>query len=245
MVYRLCRLDLKVKSKESLLGLFWYTFWPIVQSGGYVLIFNIIKLQGVIGDDVFRQLLVVLIWTQFSIMVVYSFGLISQNIEIIKNLIFPFYNSITSEILNRFLFFLITFVPLIIFYLINQADFSIFFIINLILFLISLVLITVSFSWFGSIIGMVIPDISGIFMIISTFFIAFSNLFLDISNSDNIIYQIIYTFNPVNFIINIFDNIFISYVSEKLLLLFTTSIILYTVSLFSVKALFKEILKLV
>lgn len=245
MIVRLCKLDLKVKSKESMMGLLWYAFWPIFQSGGYVIIFNLVKQQGNLGDDILRQLLIVLIWTQFSLMIIYSFSLITQNIDIIKNLIFPFYNSITSEILNRFIFFLLTFLPFFVLYFFKLENYSNFFFINLALFLISVILITVSLSWFASIIGMIIPDITGIFMIISTFCIAFSSLFMDLNSFDNNFYNLIFHLNPVNIIADSFDKIYLNSLSISHIKLFCISIIIYIFSLLSIKSLFREIMKII
>ena len=113
MILYLCKLDFKVKSKESMLGLFWYMIWPIIQSGGYVIIFNIIKSPDGISAEVFSQFLIVLIWSQIIMTLIYSFNILSTNIDIIKNLIFPYYNYINNEIFNKFLFFIITFLPLV------------------------------------------------------------------------------------------------------------------------------------
>ena len=177
MIINLCKLDFKVKSKESMLGLFWYMIWPIIQSGGYVIIFNIIKNPDGLSPEVFSQFLIVLIWSQVVLTLIYSFNILSINVDIIKNLIFPYYNSISSEIVNKFLFFIVTFLPLVFFYALKNNYLNIFFIINTLIFCISILFLLVSICWFGSIIGMIFPDISGILVILSTFLIAFSKLF--------------------------------------------------------------------
>ena len=91
MIINLCKLDFKVKSKESMLGLFWYMIWPIIQSGGYVIIFNIIKNPDGLSPEVFSQFLIVLIWSQVVLTLIYSFNILSINVDIIKNLIFPYW----------------------------------------------------------------------------------------------------------------------------------------------------------
>ena len=245
MILYLCKLDFKVKSKESMLGLFWYMIWPIIQSGGYVIIFNIIKSPDGISAEVFSQFLIVLIWSQIIMTLIYSFNILSTNIDIIKNLIFPYYNSISSEIFNKFLFFIITFLPLVFFYAFINDLVSIFFIINTFIFSISILLLLISICWFGSVIGMIFPDISGIMVILSTFLIAFSKLFLPEEYFDLGTISFFLELNPVNFFIKVFEAIFINEISILICSMFLVCFLFYVISLKSIKFLLQEIIKLI
>jgi len=245
MIINLCKLDFKVKSKESMLGLFWYMIWPIIQSGGYVIIFNIIKNPDGLSPEIFSQFLIVLIWSQVVLTLIYSFNILSINVDIIKNLIFPYYNSISSEIINKFLFFIITFLPLVFFYALINNYLNIFFIINTLIFCISILLLLISICWFGSIIGMIFPDISGILVILSTFLIAFSKLFLPEKYYDHGTLSFFLELNPVNFFINIFHSLFVNQISILICCMFLICFIFYVISLKSIKFLLQEIIKLI
>ena len=245
MIINLCKLDFKVKSKESMLGLFWYMIWPIIQSGGYVIIFNIIKNPDGLSPEVFSQFLIVLIWSQVVLTLIYSFNILSINVDIIKNLVFPYYNSISSEIVNKFLFFIVTFLPLVFFYALINNHLNIFFIINTLIFCISLLLLLISICWFGSIIGMIFPDISGILVILSTFLIAFSKLFLPEKYYDLGTLSIFLELNPVNFFINIFHALFVNQISFLICCMFLFCFMFYVISLKSIKFLLQEIIKLI
>ena len=245
MIINLCKLDFKVKAKESMLGLFWYMIWPIIQSGGYVIIFNIIKNPDGLSPEVFSQFLIILIWSQVVLTLIYSFNILSINVDIIKNLVFPYYNSISSEIVNKFLFFIVTFLPLVFFYALINDHLNIFFIINTLIFCISILLLLISICWFGSIIGMIFPDISGILVILSTFLIAFSKLFLPEKYYDLGTLSIFLELNPVNFFINIFQALFVNQISFLICCMFLVCFIFYVISLKSIKFLLQEIIKLI
>lgn len=245
MIINLCKLDFKVKSKESMLGLFWYMIWPIIQSGGYVIIFNIIKNPDGLSPEIFSQFLIVLIWSQVVLTLIYSFNILSVNVDIIKNLIFPYYNSISSEIVNKFLFFIVTFLPLVFFYALINSHLNIFFIFNTLIFCISILLLLVSICWFGAIIGMIFPDISGILVILSTFLIAFSKLFLPEKYYDLGTLSFFLELNPVNFFINIFQALFVNQISLLICCMFLICFMFYVISLKSIKFLLQEIIKLI
>lgn len=245
MIIYLCKLDFRVKSKESMLGLFWYMLWPIIQSGGYVIVFNIIKSPDGLSAEVFSQFLIVLIWSQIILTIIHSFNILSANIEIIKNLIFPYYNSISSEIINKFIFFIITFLPLITLYASINNLLNLYFIINTIILTISILFLLISICWFGSIIGMIFPDISGIMLILSTFLIAFSKLFLPERYYELGTLSFFLGLNPVNFFINVFDAIFTNEISVLICSMLVISFLFYIISLKSIKFLLQEIIKLI
>ena len=143
------------------------------------------------------------------------------------------------------MFFIVTFLPLVFFYALKNNYLNIFFIINTLIFCISILFLLVSICWFGSIIGMIFPDISGILVILSTFLIAFSKLFLPEKYYDLGTLSFFLELNPVNFFINIFQALFVNQISFLICCMFVICFIFYVISLKSIKFLLQEIIKLI
>lgn len=84
LIWDLARYELTYQRKETFLGLMWTMVWPLVQAGGFLLAFNLIRGNGAITP--IRTYLGVLVWTSSAMLFTYSLGFFSRNGDMVRHL---------------------------------------------------------------------------------------------------------------------------------------------------------------
>lgn len=160
LLYELGIHEVRAQRRETFMGLVWMLVWPMVQAGGFLIAFNIIR-----GADLTDNILIayfgVLVWSSASSTFTGSLAFLSRNIEMIKHLAFPFHLIVVNDTNIKYLFFSVQFIVVSAIYLIMKDGVAIWpAVLSLTLFLVALYFLLLAAGWCGSLLGAVVPDLA-------------------------------------------------------------------------------------
>jgi len=160
LILELALHEMKAQQRETFFGVVWMILWPLIQAGGFMMAFSLIR-GGSFGGDLLTTYIGVLAWSAAAMMLINSLGFFSRNAEMIKHMVFPFHLIMVNEVNVRFVFFAIQLLIAAVVYLIQQPELNAgAVLLNVLLYLVSLYLIVVALSWLGSLIGVLLPDLN-------------------------------------------------------------------------------------
>lgn len=157
----LARHEIAAQRKESFLGLVWIMLWPVVQAGGFLLAFHLIR-GGASGiDTVLSTYIGVLVWTTAASVLVGNLGILKSNREMITQVVFSFSILPVVDVTVKYLFFLIQFcVALALWLLLVPNDHWYLVLAYLPVYLVAFYLVLLAMAWVASILGVALPDLS-------------------------------------------------------------------------------------
>lgn len=199
LIWDLARYELTYQRKETFLGLMWTMVWPLVQAGGFLLAFNLIRGNGAITP--IRTYLGVLVWTSSAMLFTYSLGFFSRNGDMVRHLAFPLHLILINEINVRYLFFLFQY--LIAAGLIaagSPPDSFPLWIFAQLVFIGSLYGLLLASCWIASLLGALLPDLGVLLPPCFTLLLALSPLFQPIENAGAFV-RVLNEWNPLSILV--------------------------------------------
>jgi len=159
LMFELGMHELRSQRRETFLGVVWTAVWPLLQAGGFLIAFNLIR-GGNISESILLAYLGVLVWSTSTMMFTSSLSFFSRNAEMIKHLAFPFHLVLITDVNIKFVFFALQLLVAAAIYLVMHSVAEPWFAVaSLVVFTVSLYLILVAVCWVGSLLGAVIPDL--------------------------------------------------------------------------------------
>lgn len=157
LVLNLAWHDMLTQRKESFLGL----VWPVLQAGGLLLAFNLIR--GGFGgiETVLSTYLGVLIWTTASTVLISNLRILHTNRELITHIVFPFAILPVVDVTVKYMFFLVQIVIAggIWLMLAPHGQWPLV-LLGLSLYLVAFYLALLAMAWVASLFGVALPDLS-------------------------------------------------------------------------------------
>src|SRR5919108_410712 len=90
LTWNLAGHEIATQRKDSFLGVLWIVLWPLVQAGGFLLAFHVVR-GGPTGlETVLATYLGVLAWTTASSVLVGNLGILKSNRDMITQVVFSF-----------------------------------------------------------------------------------------------------------------------------------------------------------
>ena len=192
----LARHEIAVQSKESFLGLVWIVLWPLVQAGGFLLAFQLIRGGSSGLDTILSTYIGVLAWTTASSVLVSNLGILKSNREMITQVVFSFSILSVVDVTVKYLFFLIQFcLALVLWFLMVPNDHWYLVLAYLPIYLVALYLVLLSMAWVASILGVALPDLSFFLPPVLVLLLVLSPVF---QRDADALPQIVRLFNEIN-----------------------------------------------
>jgi ABC-type polysaccharide/polyol phosphate export permease len=160
LIFELAVHEVRAQQRETFFGVAWMILWPLIQAGGFMMAFSLIR-GGGLGEDLLVTYIGVLTWSAATMMAMNSLGFFSRNSEMIKHMVFPFHLIMVNEVNVRFVFFALQLLIAVAIYLGREPGVSpmaVF--VSVVLYLLSLYLIVVALAWLSSLVGAILPDLS-------------------------------------------------------------------------------------
>jgi len=197
VIWDLARHELAYQRKETFLGLIWTMVWPLVQAGGFLLAFNLIRGHGAITPV--RTYLGVLVWSSSAMLFTYSLGFFTRNGEMVRHLAFPLHLILINEINVRYLFFLVQYLIASSLLAISAPpeSFSLWLLAQVI-FVIALYGLLLASCWIASLLGALLPDLGVLLPPCFTLLLALSPLFQPMESASAFL-QFLKAWNPLSF----------------------------------------------
>lgn len=159
----LARHEIAAQRKESFLGLVWIVLWPVVQAGGFLLAFNLIR-GGASANDldtILSTYMGVLVWTTAASVLICNLGILKANREMITQIVFPFSILSVVDVTVKYLFFLIQFlIAVAIWLLMVPNDHWYLVLAYLPIYLVAFYCALLAMAWVASVFGVALPDLS-------------------------------------------------------------------------------------
>lgn len=160
LIFELAVHEVRAQQRETFFGVVWMILWPLIQAGGFMMAFSLIR-GGSLGADLLTTYIGVLTWSAATMMAMNSLGFFSRNGEMIKHMVFPFHLIMVNEVNVKFIFFAIQLLIAVAIYLWRVPGVSpIAVFVSVLLYLVSLYLIVIALSWLGSLVGVILPDLN-------------------------------------------------------------------------------------
>lgn len=161
LVIRLVRHDIRAQRRETLFGALWLFLWPVVQAGGFVLAFDLIRGTSSSLATVGTSYLGILVWSTTSSVLTSGLAMLRINKDMITQIIFPFYVLAVVDVTVKYVFFLVQVVlALTAWYIWKDLPGGVLSILSVIGFCIGFYLFLVALGWAASLAGTVAPDLS-------------------------------------------------------------------------------------
>lgn len=199
VVWDLARYELTYQRKETFLGLVWTLVWPLVQAGGFLLAFNLIRGNGAIAP--IRTYLGVLVWTSSAMLFTYSLGFFSRNGDMVRHLAFPLHLILINEINVRYLFFLAQYLIAISLLAVSHPPESMhIWLAAQFMFIVSLYGLLLASCWIASLLGALLPDLGVLLPPCFTLLLALSPLFQPMETAGAFI-RFLNEWNPLSILV--------------------------------------------
>lgn len=246
LLYELGVHELQAQRRETFLGLVWMVVWPMVQAGGFLIAFNIIR--GVaLTDNVLITYLGVLVWSSAAISFTSSLAFLSRNVALLKYLAFPFHLIVVNDVNIRYLFFLAQMILVSGIYLAMNDGVAIWPAIgSLALFLVALYFLSLAAGWFGSLLGAAVPDMALALPAILMLLLALSPIFHRDLSALPWQLQLLNQVNPLSqIVLSLYDCIGLYGEIRPPIGLAASSIAFFAIMRFGMRRLYQEIAKVV
>jgi lipopolysaccharide transport system permease protein len=242
----LARHEIAVQSKESFLGLVWIVLWPVVQAGGFLFAFNLIRGGSSGMDTVLSTYIGVLVWATASSVLVSNLGILKSNREMITQVVFSFSILSVVDVTVKYLFFLIQFcIGLALWLLLIPNEHWYLVLVYLPIYLLAFYLVLLAMAWVASILGVALPDLSFFLPPVLVLLLVLSPVF---QRNADALPGIVRGFNEINplsmWVVALYSTIDIAMTGPRAPVLFlASSIVAVTAARFLVGVFYREMAK--
>jgi len=244
----LARHEIAVQSKESFLGLVWIVLWPVVQAGGFLLAFHLIRGGSGGIDIVLSTYIGVLAWTTASNVLVSNLSILKSNREMITQVVFSFSILSVVDVTVKYLFFLIQFcLALVLWFLMVPNDHWYLVLAYLPIYLVAFYLVLLAMAWVASILGVALPDLSFFLPPVLVLLLVLSPVFQRNADALPWIVRGVNEINPLSmWVVALYSTIDITMVGPRAPVLFlASSIVAVTAARFLVGVFYREMAKVI
>lgn len=161
LVLSLSRHEIRVQHKETFLGLAWVILWPVLQAGGFLLAFNMMR-GGASGTGAILSTYIgVLVWTTAAGVLVSNLSILKSNREMITHIVFSFSILSVVDVTVKYIFFLIQIgIAIALWLLLIPNDHWYLVLAYVPIYLVAFYLVLLAMAWVASIVGVALPDLS-------------------------------------------------------------------------------------
>jgi len=244
----LARHEIAVQRKESFLGLVWIVLWPVVQAGGFLFAFNLIRGGSSGIDTVLSTYIGVLVWTTASSILVSNLSILKSNREMITHVVFSFSILSVVDVTVKYLFFLIQFcVALAIWLLLIPNEHWYLALAYLPIYLVAFYLVLLAMAWAASIVGVALPDLSFFLPPVLTLLLVLSPVFQRDADALPWIVRVFNEINPLSMWVDVlYSTIGVATTGPHAPILFlASSIVALTAARFLVGVFYREMAKVI
>lgn len=246
LLYELGIHEIKAQRRETFMGLVWMLVWPMVQAGGFLIAFNIIRGAN-LTDNVLTTYFGVLVWSSASMTFTGSLAFLSRSVDMLKYLSFPFHLIVVNEVNIKYLFFFVQFVLVSAVFLVLNDGVDVWPAVGaLFLFVVALYFLSVAVGWLGSLLGAVVPDLAVALPPFLILLLALSPIFHRDLSALPWQLQLLNQLNPLSqIVLSLYDAIGLFGEIRAPIGLTVASIIMFVAVRLGVRRLYQEIAKVV
>jgi ABC-type polysaccharide/polyol phosphate export permease len=206
LLYELAEHEIKAQRKETFFGMIWMVAWPVIQAGGFIIAFTLIK-GGALSGGILSTYIGVLVWSSCAMMFTSSLSFFAKNEGMIKHLSFPFHLILVNDINVKYVFFFFQLVIATAIYLFTTPTPHLTLtILSTTIFIVAIYFLTIGLCWIASLIGAILPDISFALPPILMLLLTLSPVFhRDMSTMPWQI-QLLNNINPLSFLVTSYYN---------------------------------------
>jgi teichoic acid transport system permease protein len=207
LVFDLTRYDIKAQAKETFLGAIWLFLWPVLQSGGLIVVFSALQGGAVSRDFVLSTYIGIITWSTCVMIFIAGLQVMKTHRETITQLVFPFHLLPVVDLCSKFIFFAMQFViAAILWAAFATVDPGVLFALNILVFVFALFCYLLAASWLASVLGIVAPDLAFALPPIFLLLLILSPIFHRTPGGLPETIEIINAFNPLVFVVRtLFD----------------------------------------
>jgi lipopolysaccharide transport system permease protein len=201
LTVRLAKHEIRAQHKETFLGLAWVILWPVLQAGGFILAFNLIRgdrsLSG--PETILSTYIGVLVWTTASSVLISNLGILKANRETITQIVFPFSILSVVDVTVKYLFFLIQFLIAVGAWLMMVPNDHWYLVLAYLpIYLVAFYCALLAMAWIVSVFGVALPDLSFFLPPVLILMLALSPVFQRHSEGLPWLIQVVNGVNPLS-----------------------------------------------
>lgn len=193
--------DIHTQRKESFLGL----VWPVLQAGGLLLAFHLIR-GGASGlETILSTYLGVLIWSTASTVLLSNLRILHTNRELITHIAFSFSILPVVDVTVKYFFFFIQILVAgtVWFLLVPHTQWYLA-LIYLAIYLVAFYLVLIAMAWMASILGVALPDLSFLLPPVLLMLLALSPVFQRGGDAMPRLIRVMNDINPLSTWVDVF-----------------------------------------
>jgi lipopolysaccharide transport system permease protein len=159
----LAKHEIRAQHRETFLGLAWVILWPLLQAGGFLMAFWLVRGGGgaISLETALSAYIGVLVWTTASNVLISNLGILKANRETITQIAFPYSILSVVDVSVKYLFFLIQFLIAIVIWLVMVPnDHWYLVVIYLPVYVAAFYCALLAMAWLASVFGVALPDLS-------------------------------------------------------------------------------------
>nr|MBI3613360.1 ABC transporter permease [Nitrospirota bacterium] len=180
LTWNLARIELDSQRKETVSGLIWVVLWPLLQVGGFLLVFHFVRGGSHHADSaaVLAAYLGVLVWSTAVTVLMSNLRILNANRELILHIRFPIAMLSVVDVTVKYVLFLAQLcIALGIWLAVVPNDHWLLALAYLPLYLVAFYCALVVMAWLASLIGAAVPEVASIIPPLLVVLLALSPVF--------------------------------------------------------------------
>lgn len=180
LTWNLARIELDSQRKETVSGLIWVVLWPLLQVGGFLLVFHFVRGGGRHTDSaaILATYLGVLVWSTAVTVLMSNLRILHTNRDLIMHIRFPITMLSVVDVTVKYVLFLVQLcVALGIWLAVAPNDQWYLALAYLPLYLVAFYCALVVMAWLASLVGVAVPEVSAIIPPVLVVLLALSPVF--------------------------------------------------------------------
>ena len=201
----LARHEIAIRRKESFLGLVWIVLWPLVQAGGFLLAFDLIRGEAPGVEAMLSTYIGVLVWTTASAVLISNLGILQSNRELITHIVFSHALLSVVDVSVKYLFFMVQIlIGVAAWLVVAPNDHWPLVLAYLPICLLAFYLALLAMAWAASIVGVALPDLSFLLPPVMLLLLALSPVFQRTAEATPWIVRLFNDINPFSLWVDAF-----------------------------------------